>query len=356
MKIFLAGGGTGGHLFPAISVAEELEKQGIKTQIITDQRCVKYLSQDLKDKAIIFDLGSMSGKWYTKILTMLKILRATISSIALVYKEKPSSIIAFGGYPTIPILIAAKIMRVKIILHEQNCFMGKVNRLFAKYADLIALNFEATANIPSHMLNKTRVVGNPVRAEIKNYKFHRNFDNSNFTILITGGSQGAIVFDELAPSAIAILHKTVNKPLKIIQQAAKKNHQRIAQQYSDLGIEFEINDFFHDIYKKYAEADLIICRAGASTIAELIYTKLPSMLIPLPTASCNHQMHNAKAMAECGAAFYFAQKDLTPEILAAQLGLIITDLEQLKSMSQNLALMRLDAAKVLVDQLMRMAQ
>lgn len=351
-NIFLVGGGTGGHLFPAISIAEELEARNFKTYLITDKRCEKYLPPNFKIETIVFNLGSMSSGVINKVKTLFNMAIAFAASIKLIYQKKPTLIVGFGGYPSFPGLLAGRFMGVPIVIHEQNCFMGKVNKFFAKSAMLIGLNFKQTLNLDPKFSYKTVVVGNPVRKEITKHSFIKDFSAEPFVIFIIGGSQGAAIFDDLIPQAIELLVGYTNKKIKVIQQAAAKNHDKISEQYASLNIEHEMKDFFHDIYEKYNQAHLVISRAGASAIAEFIYVGQPAILIPLPTAACDHQSYNAKALAQHKAAFYLPQQEVTPDAMAKKILEYINNPEDLRDMSQNLIKMRIDATKVFVDRLL----
>jgi UDP-N-acetylglucosamine--N-acetylmuramyl-(pentapeptide) pyrophosphoryl-undecaprenol N-acetylglucosamine transferase len=348
-KVFLVGGGTGGHLFPAISIAQELEGRGFATCLVTDVRCQRYLPTDLKIQTIVLNLASMGSGLLQKIKALFSIAISTIVMLKVFWAERPSLLVAFGGYPSLPVLIAAMVFRTPIVLHEQNCFMGKVNKLFCSRAKLIALNFAKTFNLPENSQDKTVVVGNPVREQIKLCNLIKDFAQVPFTILIVGGSQGAVVFDELVPSAIKILRTSISTPIKIVQQSAKKNHERIAQIYKELGIDYELSDFFKNMPELYGQSSLAICRSGASTIAELIYLGLPSILVPLPTSAANHQFYNAKALLEQGAAIYFIQKYLTPQILADEIKRFVLNTDALQDMRNNLLGMRVDSAKIFTD-------
>jgi UDP-N-acetylglucosamine--N-acetylmuramyl-(pentapeptide) pyrophosphoryl-undecaprenol N-acetylglucosamine transferase len=350
-KVFLVGGGTGGHLFPAISIAEELTSRGVKAFLITDTRCKKYLPKNLAFPTSILTIGSIGKGFIRRLWTTITIGVAIISSIVLIYKEKPDLVIGFGGYPTFPTLKAAQIMGVKIVLHEQNCFLGKVNKLFSKEAVMVALNFMQTLNVDSDIKDKIVIVGNPVRKEIQSETFFKRYKKTTFVILVIGGSQGAQIFDELIPDAMMLLYEMSNIPIKVIQQAAKKNHQNIGTKYSYMGIEHELRDFFTDMPAKYHEADLVICRSGASTIAELIHVGQPSILIPLPSSASDHQFYNARALVQEGAAWCFLQRDLTADLLATKILSFLENPEILKDMSNNLISMKHNSSKEFVDHL-----
>jgi UDP-N-acetylglucosamine--N-acetylmuramyl-(pentapeptide) pyrophosphoryl-undecaprenol N-acetylglucosamine transferase len=350
-KICLIGGGTGGHLFPAISTAQELERQNIKTFLITDQRCAKYLPSHMLIKTFVLKLGSMNMGIVQKFLTLSNMGIATLTSIKILLQEKPSLVVGFGGYPTLPTLIAARILKVPIVLHEQNCFLGKVNKMFAKSAALIAMNFEQTQNVDTNVKHKTIVVGNPIRQEITTYKFDKDFSATPFTILVIGGSQGASFFDALMIDTVTLLKQKTTKEIRIIQQASLALHAKMKEKYRNIGVNAEISNFFQDIYLKYNQANLVIARSGASTISELIYAGLPAILVPLPTSAQNHQLYNAKALSSAKASWYFAQNDLTCNVLADQILPLILQPSILQEARTNLLAMKKDAAQIFASAL-----
>jgi UDP-N-acetylglucosamine--N-acetylmuramyl-(pentapeptide) pyrophosphoryl-undecaprenol N-acetylglucosamine transferase len=353
LKICLIGGGTGGHLFPAIATAQELERQNIKTFLITDKRCEKYLPDSMSIKTFIFTLGSMSAPLMQKLLTLARMSVATLLSIKILLQEKPMLVVGFGGYPTLPTLLAARILKIPIALHEQNCFLGKVNKIFAKSALLIALNFKQTQNIDANLQGEIIVTGNPIRQEIAECKFEKNFEEEPFTVLVIGGSQGALYFNDLMIQAIILLKKQTSKEIKIIQQAPLAFHQQMQKSYFDIGIQVEISDFFLDICLQYNKAHLVIARSGASTISELINAGLPAILVPLPTSAQNHQLYNAQVLSDAKASWYFEQKNLNPKILADQVLKLMMQPSILQEARNNLLNMKKDAAKIFASSLVK---
>jgi UDP-N-acetylglucosamine--N-acetylmuramyl-(pentapeptide) pyrophosphoryl-undecaprenol N-acetylglucosamine transferase len=351
--IYLTGGGTAGHLFPAISVAQELQKRGCSTYIVTDKRCQKYLAPQLNIPTIVFTLGSISGSYLEKISTLIRIGIAFLVMCKKFYSAKPDLVIGFGGYASLPTLLAAMLFKIEVVIHEQNCPMGKVNRYFLNYASLIALNFKATAASFDAKYYDVAVIGNPIRQEITSQKFDKDFSTAPFTILIIGGSQGASVFDQLIPQAISII-AAQNKAIKVIQQVSAKSQQSISQTYQKLGITAEVNTFFSDISSCYAQAHVAICRSGAGTIAELIHVGLPAIFIPLPTAAANHQFYNAQALSSTNAAICLHQKDLTPLSLANELAALMNNTNELESMHQKLLLLRNNSSRDFADLIMEL--
>lgn len=344
-KIIIVGGGTGGHLFPAISLGSELSDQGIDVSLITDTRCKKYLPQDLKIPVKIFHIGSLHSSLWSKFCVAFRVFFATLQSISLIYKAK--CVVGFGGYTSLPPLIAAKMMHIPIVLHEQNSVPGKVTKLFANSAQIIAVNFEDTQIDKMH-LNKVTVVGNPIRKTITPCAAPIS---KHLRILTIAGSQGAQKFDELLPEVIKLL--APKQKIKLTQQVTDYN--KVLEQYTLLqkdypDFEFEISTFFQNMEELYANCDLVIARSGASTIAELIEAAKPAILIPLPTAAQNHQFFNAISMQNKGGCICFEQNRNADELVDQILNL---DNKKLEEMSTNLQKLQKNSRKIFAELLIK---
>ena len=350
-KIVVAAGGTGGHLFPSIATGEELINRGYEVHLITDLRCQKYLTKDLKLIPHIVNLKNYHNSTFAKIRFYITLLTATFQSIKLLYLIKPSAIIGFGGYPSFPPLLASVFLRIPIIIHEQNCFMGKVNKFFLKFAKKIALSYRETKNRSTIDAKKILITGNIIRANIKNMKIRDNFSNDIFRIFIFGGSQGAKIFSSLIPESIKLLVQLYPEvKLHITEQVSKEDHAKIDNIYSELKIPHQLSEFFHDMPRQYANQELVIARAGASTISELTYIGLPAIFIPLPSAADNHQFYNAKVLEDSGAGWCFEQNKLSAIKLAEKILLLIKNREILKQTSRNLLKRKSDGSKILADE------
>lgn len=350
MTILVVGGGTGGHLFAATALADELIKRKHKPILITDYRCKKYIDQDSPFKYHLINSFQVRGKWYSKFVALFKISTIILKLLIMYTKLKPKLIIGFGGYPTFAPLTAARILNIPFIIHEQNCFLGKVNYYHASKALKIAVAFQGIKNLKKEHEYKTINTGNPVRQHIKNLNITRDFNTRPFKLLVIGGSQGAKIFNKIIPNALKLVKaKVPNLEISIYHQAVKEDWDRLEKIYQKLGIEYEIEDFFNDIDQKYINSQLAICRAGASTIAELIHTGLPSIMIPLPHSSQNHQLLNAKMLSQQNASWYFKQNTLNPNMLATKLIKLINSPNMLEDASKNLISSRTNAEKVLAD-------
>lgn len=333
--VFLAGGGTGGHFFPAVAVAEAIVNNkdvNYDVHLLTDQRCARYAEQ-VKLPISIRDMARPKR-------TPLGLLRFIISNTKAIYfywklfkAQNAKIVIGFGGYPSFAPLMAAYFLGISIGLHEQNSFVGAVNRFFLKHTKFLALSFEQTSNIGEYT-EKTIVVGNPIRniAWLANKHLA---PSKHFTLLVTGGSQAAGFFSQILPPVMRNLQEQHGiKDISICHQAPKVDIAKLRASYSELGIEHEVVEFFHDIGSYYRKADLCICRAGASTIAELQACKLPAIMVPYPYAAHDHQTYNAITVERMGAGWCMQQKEITEEILATKIAAVCKDRAMLEAVSK----------------------
>lgn len=346
-NVILIGGGTGGHLFPALALAQLL--RGIcETTLVTDQRCSKFLPEG-QVAEVLYIHPPRRGLW-NRCLLAGSLLMSCLKMARLFFKLRPKAIIAFGGYPTIPGLVIARLYDVPIILHEQNSLLGKTNQYFARMASILALTFPNTARVPEGYRHKTMVTGNFVREEIRTAERKLSQFADRFTILVTAGSQGAESFYKIVPAAIALLHQ--QKPMLHItihqQVRSEREKSDLTAFYSSIGVEANVQTFFTKILDQYLAADLLVCRAGASTIAELVTLNLPAVIIPLPTSADDHQLHNAKFIADGKAGWYFEEKGLTPVILANRLIELVDEPDLLLLAAQRLALLSTSTPDALI--------
>ena len=256
-KILLVAGGSGGHLFPALSIINSLKK--FNTVLLTDHRAERYVrNTNINYKRII--TARLKFNFFF-ILNLLKLILSIFQNLIIITKHKPDLVIGFGGYTSIPSLIAAKLLRKKIIIHEQNAVMGKTNRLLSKFADVVATSFTYTKYAPSSAVH----TGIPLRKKGKIRKIY----STKKRIFVVGGSQGAAIFSKIVPSSLEYLSKSLIKKIVIVQQARIEDIKLLKNFYSNLGIKHEVKSFFEDIYFQYYNSDLVISRCGASTLAEI---------------------------------------------------------------------------------------
>ena len=347
--VFLAGGGTGGHIFPAKALYFELAKSGATPYLITDDRVKKYGVDDIS--TIYISAGSLSGSLLKKIKGALLLVKGTFEVLGLMKKYQPVAVVGFGGYPSFPTLIAAWFCKVDIYLHEQNAVLGRVNNLFSKKAKKLFLSFPNTMRVESGVL--TELVGNPVRAELEKIPDLQFLDNE-INILVLGGSQGAKVLSDVVPEAILKLPDFLKSQVKIVQQVKETEIKHIEQKYKTANIKAELAAFFYDIPQKLAKANLLISRAGASTLFEGAMAGRPMILIPLPTAMDDHQTYNALALVSAQGGYLLKQKDFSAESLSDLLTKLLQDKNGLILAGKNARkFANANAAKLMADTILK---
>ena len=279
-KVFLIAGGSGGHLFPAISLTET--DKTFDYYFLIDHRIEKIIR---KKKLKYFKIFSSSLKINPLLpIKLAKIILGFLQSLFIFIKYKPNIVVGFGGYTSIPSILAAKILKIKILIHEQNAVMGKTNRLLSYLTKNIALTFKNTKYAKNYSIH----TGIPVRP-----KKRANSKSKLKRIFVVGGSQGAKIFSKLVPKLIENFKQQIKKKLIVVQQVRKEDIELTINSYKEMKIKSIIENFFDDIYDQLNKADLIISRCGSSTLAEIeLYNKF-SVLFPLPSATNNHQYYNA---------------------------------------------------------------
>ncbi len=320
--MLLAAGGTGGHLFPAFALGEELGRRGIAVDLVTDVRGDRYGVGSPVRHVYQVPSATVSGKSPVALVRAgLTLVRGCLAARGLLKRVKPGAVIGFGGYPTFPPLVAARLLAIPSAVHEQNAVLGRANKALAKSVRVIATSFETTKFVDGELRAKARFTGNPVRdAVIK--AAERSYDppapGGAFRLLVFGGSQGARVFADIVPAALSVVDASVRGRLEVTQQAREEDQSRVAAAYRGAGIAAEVAPFFADLPSRMAASQLVIARAGASTVAEVAAIGRPSILVPLPHSLDNDQLANATRLAELGGSWCIEQKDLTPERLARE--------------------------------------
>ena len=301
--VTIIAGGTGGHIFPAISCFHFL-KDKFDICIITDSRGNKYFNQIKKNKKNKFDLiviNSMSpykSGLIQKFKFLLYTLFSILKSLFILIRTRPNLLIGFGGYTTVFPCIIGKIIGIKFIIHEQNAIMGRANKLLERFANISLVSFENT--MPETNSRKRIFCGTPVRNEFfedKNNKLKNNRNKKNLNILIFGGSLGSDFFSEKLPHAFCKIDKNILNKLQITHQIINPKINKVKQKYMSHNVSASVKKFFNNIHEYYKNADLIICRAGGSTLAEIIVSKIPSIIIPFNKALDNHQMINSRLIS-----------------------------------------------------------
>jgi len=321
-SIAVAAGGTGGHLFPAAALSHALAARGFTVHLVTDERAAQY-GGDFPAYAVhrLAAATPSGGSLVRRVQAIVTIIRATRAARRLFKKIRPCAVIGFGGYPTVPPVLAASRLGVPVLLHEGNAVIGRANRFLADRVEAIAKGFEVLGGIPNNMAEKTHLTGNPVRPmviEAARAAFP-DYSDGKLRILVTGGSQGARIFSDIVPDAIELMPVAARQKLLITQQARAEDTERVREAYGRLGVDAEIQSFFADLPVRIAQAHLVIARAGASTISELAVIGRPAILVPLPGAIDQDQAANAEQFAATGAAIVVAQSVFSPQWLATSL-------------------------------------
>jgi UDP-N-acetylglucosamine--N-acetylmuramyl-(pentapeptide) pyrophosphoryl-undecaprenol N-acetylglucosamine transferase len=350
----LAAGGTGGHLFPALSLAQELGRRGITVDLVTDERGDRYGSDFPARQTFRVPAATLQGSSpMAAAKTGLTLARGAAAAFKLLGEVKPAAVIGFGGYPTFPPLMAARLRRIPSALHEQNAVLGRANRLLAKRVTTIATSFEQVAGIDETLAGKVVVTGNPVRdlvIEWSRRPYQALQPTGPFHLLVFGGSQGARFFSDLVPPALAALPDSIRRRLFVTQQARDEDVARVVAAYDAAGIRAQVATFFRNLPEEMARAHIVIGRAGASTIAELTVIGRPAMLVPLPHSVDNDQLLNARRIESAEAGWCLEQKNLTADVLSAAIQQVVADpalLERVAAAAKRLG--RPDAVSRLAD-------
>lgn len=331
-SVAVAAGGTGGHLFPAAALSHALAARGFTVHLVTDERAAQY-GGDFPAYAVhtLAAATPSGGSLVRRVQAIVTIIRATRAARRLFKKIRPCAVIGFGGYPTVPPVLAASRLGVPVLLHEGNAVIGRANRFLADRVEAIAKGFEVLGGIPNNMAEKTHLTGNPVRPmviEAARAAFP-DYSDGKLRILVTGGSQGTRIFSDIVPDAIELMPVAARQKLLITQQARAEDTERVREAYGRLGVDAEIQSFFADLPVRIAQAHLVIARAGASTISELAVIGRPAILVPLPGAIDQDQAANAEQFAATGAAIVVAQSVFSPQWLATSLVEAQADMDDL---------------------------
>jgi UDP-N-acetylglucosamine--N-acetylmuramyl-(pentapeptide) pyrophosphoryl-undecaprenol N-acetylglucosamine transferase len=352
--IALAAGGTGGHLFPAEALAHELLARGHQVVLVTDRRGGAF-GDRLAAVAVhrVHAAGVLGKTTAERLKATLLLGIGVVQALWLLARLKPAVVVGFGGYPSVPTLLAAHRIRLPTVLHEQNAVLGRANRLLASRALKLAVAFADTKAVRDADRAKLVHTGNPVRAAVialYGRAYPEPQPGGVLRLLITGGSQGARVFADVVPPAVASLPLDMRSRLEVDHQCRPEDIERTALSYSESGVRYEVAAFFSDMPARLARAHLAVCRAGASTIAELTVAGLPAILVPLPSAADDHQTANAKESEAAGAGWLIAQADFTSSALARRLFELLRSPDRLSAAARAAQAVAVpDAARRLAD-------
>ena len=311
-KILIATGGTGGHIFPAYSLAKFFLKKKYKVELTTDQRGLKFLKNDLDLNIIKINSSPLIKKNIFKfMISFLIIIISIINSFFFLLYNRPSIIFGMGGYSSFPICVAAFLLRIKFVIYENNLIIGKANKFLLPFCKKIFVSYKELEGIPENYNDKVIEIGNIVREEIINFnKNSQVFKNFNeIKILVLGGSQAAKIFAEKLPKIFRNL-KESGIPVSVLQQCQKNQNELLLKFYKNTKMDFKIFNFTDRILDYYAEANLVITRSGASVLGELINVKTPFICIPLPNSADNHQLKNAEFYLKKGCGYLLEEKDI----------------------------------------------
>jgi UDP-N-acetylglucosamine--N-acetylmuramyl-(pentapeptide) pyrophosphoryl-undecaprenol N-acetylglucosamine transferase len=333
--LIIAAGGTGGHMFPAQALAEVMLARGWRVKLSTDARGARYTG-GFPHTVEIQQISSATfarGGLLAKALVPLRILGGVVGAVFGMLRDRPDVVVGFGGYPSIPALAAAWILRKPRMIHEQNGVLGRVNTVFAKRVDAVACGTWPTA-LPEGV--EAHHVGNPVRGSVLDRAGAGYIAPGDYPmeLLVMGGSQGARILSEVIPPAIANLPMEIVRNIRVSHQARDEDAQRVADFYAENGINADVQPFFHDVPRRMSEAQLVISRAGASSVADLSVIGRPSILIPFAAATGDHQSANARGLVNAGAAIMVPEDMANPESLTAQIEMVLRNPRGAQQMAQ----------------------
>ncbi|MGH6735824.1 MAG: undecaprenyldiphospho-muramoylpentapeptide beta-N-acetylglucosaminyltransferase [Methyloceanibacter sp.] len=352
--ILLAAGGTGGHLFPAAALAQELARRGYAVELATDERAEQYGS-DFPARAVyrIPSATFTSRSPLAVMKTLGRLGTGFLRARRLLEMVQPLAVIGFGGYPTLPPIMAARSLGIPTMIHEQNAVMGRANRLLSRFADGVALSFSPTKNLRKSAEARAQVTGNPVRDAVAAYRkvaYVPPEPAGRLLLLVFGGSQGAHFFAESVPRALEQMPSPLRWRLTVVQQVRAEDLTDLREAYKEANIAAHLAPFFRDMPERIANAHLVIARAGASTVAELTAIGRPALLVPLPHALDNDQLENATRLEQAGGGWCMRQSDLTPDRLANELARLLGAPDLLaKTAAKSKAMGNIDAVKKLAD-------
>lgn len=356
--LVIAAGGTGGHMFPAQALAETMLAKGWRVTLSTDARGARYAGgfPGAVAREVVASATPARGGALAKAAVPFRVGGGMAATVMRMLRDRPSVVVGFGGYPSIPALSAATVLRLPRMIHEQNGVLGRVNAAFARRVDLVACGTWPTS-LPGGVEGVH--VGNPVRRAVleRAGAEYAAPGEDALEILVIGGSQGARILSDVVPQALAALPHGMRVRLRVSQQARQEDVERVTSFYRDQAIRAEIHTFFEDVPERMARAQVVIARAGASTIADLSVIGRPAILIPYAAAAEDHQAANAKGMAAAGGAEVLPEAGFTAEALAARLRALLSDPERAATMARaSLAYGKPDAAERLAELVERLSR
>ncbi|MDQ8727813.1 undecaprenyldiphospho-muramoylpentapeptide beta-N-acetylglucosaminyltransferase [Bradyrhizobium sp. LHD-71] len=352
--ILLAAGGTGGHLFPAEALGSVLIQRGLRVRLVTDERAVRYsglFSEGMFDVVPSETVRSRSPLSLAR--TGMMLAAGTAVALNLVRRLKPAAMIGFGGYPTVPPLIAARLMGVPTLIHDSNAVLGRANRFLATRVEAIATSLPGVFDRDPALASKATLTGTPLRPAVlaaAGEPYAMPEVDGPLRLLVVGGSQGARIMADIVPPAIERLEPSLWRRLSLVQQVREEDLPRVRSLYERLKIEAELAAFFTDLPTRLAAAHLVVSRSGAGTVAELAGVGRPSILVPLPGSIDQDQFANAGVLMQAGGAIRLLQSEFTPDRLASEISALAAEPHRLADMARGArSAGTLDAADRLAD-------
>lgn len=332
--LVIAAGGTGGHMFPAQALAEEMLSRGWRVKLSTDPRGARYSGgfPDAVDVDIVQSSTFSRGGLLAKLLTPFQIIRGVLAALRQMKQDRPDVVAGFGGYPALPAMAAAVATKTPRLIHEQNGVLGRVNRLFAPRVDIVACGTWPTV-LPKDVTGTP--TGNPVRSSVLARAGAPYIAPGDWpmNILAIGGSQGARILSQTMPAALALLSNDLRHRLRVAQQARDADADACKQAYADAGVTAEVSPFFTDLPDRMADAQLVVSRSGASSVADIAVIGRPSILIPLAIATDDHQTANARGLKDADAAIVIAESELAPASLARHIAEVLNNADKAEAMA-----------------------
>src|SRR6476646_5906840 len=358
--ILLAAGGTGGHLFPAEALGVELIKRGFRVRLVTDSRALRYSGLFSKDTIDVVPSETVRSRApWSLAYTGLKLGYGLVVALHLVRRLKPAAVVGFGGYPTLPPLIAARLIGVPGIVHDANAVLGRANRFLSSRVNAIATSLPGLLDRDPSLASKTPTVGTPMRPAVlaaASVPFASPEPNGPLRLLVVGGSQGARIMADIVPGAIERLEPALWSRLVLTQQVRDEDMARVRAVYDKLKINAELAPFFTDLPARLASNHLVVSRSGAGTVAELAAIGRPSILVPLPGSIDQDQFANAGVLAKVDGAIRIPQTEFSSDRLAAEISAFAAEPARLAAMAQAArGAGRLDAAERLADLVVKVA-
>ncbi len=325
--VLLAAGGTGGHIFPAEALADALSKRGVRLAFVTDHRWAAYDGVLAQLPTYRVAAGGLAGRSLKNVIVAVaRLILGVVQAFLLLRRLRPAIVVGFGSYLSVPPLAVAQLLRIRTIIHEQNAVLGRANKLLAVHATRIATAFVHVEGLSEDDEVRTIRTRNPVRPAVTalyTELYPEPEPQGSLNILVLGGSQGATIFADVVPAAIAQLSSADRARIHITQQCRAEDLARVGEMYERIGIKAELSSFITDVPDRYKKAHLVICRAGASTAAELTVAGRPAILVPYPYATDDHQTENARNLADAGGAWVMPQPTFTAEALNHRLAALL---------------------------------